>query len=73
MPVRRIPHPKKYLTVSDLRDRWGVSQMFIERGIRLDPQFPTYSQFGDAPKAKRLFDLVDVETYERSRVKQKSA
>jgi hypothetical protein len=68
MVARRTPQPKKYFTCNDLCDRWGVSLMFIERKIRTDPTFPTYMRLGDGPKAKRTFDIDDVEAYERSRV-----
>jgi hypothetical protein len=74
MSARRTPQPKKFFTVTDLRDRWSCSQMFIERKIRNDPSFPPYTRLGDnRPKARRWFDITDIEAYERSRVVARSA
>jgi hypothetical protein len=59
--------PKRYLTVVQLRERWGnVSQMFVERRMRSDPDFPKAMKF---PRGRlRLFDESEVEEYERKAV-----
>jgi hypothetical protein len=73
MVARRTPQAKKYFSVTDLCDRWGVSFMFIERHIRTEPTFPKYVRIGNGPKARRSFDIADIEAYERSLVCAKSA
>jgi predicted DNA-binding transcriptional regulator AlpA len=57
---------KRYLTVAELKQRWGgVSQMFIERRVR-EPGFPQPIRL---PGSRiRLFLESDIEAYERSAV-----
>jgi hypothetical protein len=61
------PKSKRYLTVADLRQRWGnVSQMFVERRLQHDPNFPRPMKF---PGGRlRLFDEEEIEAYERMAV-----
>ena len=55
---------KRYLTVAQLRERYGnVSHMWIERRLKSDPTFPRPKKFGNS--ALRLFDLDEIESYER--------
>jgi len=66
------PKPKRYLTVNELRERWGgVSQMFIERRLQADPSFPKPMRF---PGGRlRLFDEEAIEKYERAAVSKGSS
>jgi predicted DNA-binding transcriptional regulator AlpA len=54
---------KRYLTVPELKERWGgVSQMFVERRVR-EPGFPQPIRL---PGSRiRLFLESDIEAYER--------
>jgi len=65
--VTKKPKSKRYLTVAELRHRWGnVSQMFIERRLQYDPDFPKPMKF---PGGRlRLFDEEAIENYERKAV-----
>jgi hypothetical protein len=65
--VTAKPKPNRYLTVNSLRERWGgVSQMFIERRLQDDPNFPRPMRF---PGGRlRLFDEEAIEKYERAAV-----
>jgi predicted DNA-binding transcriptional regulator AlpA len=57
---------KIYLTTAQLRKRWGgCSHMFIERRMKSDPKFPRPVKLGGRV---RLFDLNQIEAYERSRI-----
>jgi predicted DNA-binding transcriptional regulator AlpA len=54
---------KRYLRVIDLRERWHVSQMFIERRLR-EPDFPKAIRL---PGSRiRLFDETEIEAYEKA-------
>jgi predicted DNA-binding transcriptional regulator AlpA len=56
---------KKYLTVAQLRERYGgVSHMWIERRLKGDPEFPRPVKLGSS--LLRMFDLDEIETYERA-------
>jgi hypothetical protein len=62
--------PKKYLTTRQLRERWGdCSQMFIERKIWHDPNFPKPIRLGHQGGSTRgrirLFAEDEIESYER--------
>ena len=60
--TKREREKKKYLTTSQLRERWGdCSHMTIERKLRDDPRFPKAYRF----TRFRLFDLDEIEEYER--------
>ena len=49
--------------IPQLRRRWGVSAMFIERRLRNDDAFPVPLRF---TKSKiRKFKLSDIEAYEK--------
>jgi hypothetical protein len=69
MVIRTKPNkrPKRFLTVVELRRRWGnVSQQFIERRLVDDPLFPRPMQL---PRGRlRLFDEEKIEEYERRAV-----
>jgi predicted DNA-binding transcriptional regulator AlpA len=53
---------KKYLTAPQLRARWSCSHMLIERRLRDDPEFPQPIRLGSA---RRLWDLSEIEAYEK--------
>jgi predicted DNA-binding transcriptional regulator AlpA len=55
---------KKYLTTPELRERWGVSHMFLERRLN-EPGFPKPVKLGSTPLAHRRWPLDQVEAYER--------
>jgi hypothetical protein len=66
--MTKSSRPKRFITVPELRERWGgVSQMFVERKIKEDPTFPTIYRMS----RHRLFDLDEVEAYERRSVARK--
>jgi hypothetical protein len=55
--------PRRYLTAPQLRERYGGrSEMWLERIMRRDANFPHPIRMG----RYRLWDLVALETYERS-------
>jgi predicted DNA-binding transcriptional regulator AlpA len=55
-----------YLTASQIRERFGVSDMWLWRAMR-DRNFPQPVRFG--PKTSRRFwRVVDVEAWERERI-----
>jgi hypothetical protein len=57
--------PKQYLRVADLKKRWNVSTMFIERRTR-DPDFPKAIRL---PGSRiRLFDEEEVQDYEKKSI-----
>jgi hypothetical protein len=57
-------HNKKYLTAKQLSSRWGdCSLMFIERRLKNDPRMPRPMKF---TQRLRLFDLDQIEAYERA-------
>jgi predicted DNA-binding transcriptional regulator AlpA len=59
-------HAKKFITVPQLRTRWGnCSHMFVERLLASDPKFPRPVKLGSRV---RFFALDEIEAYERSRV-----
>jgi predicted DNA-binding transcriptional regulator AlpA len=60
-------HPdKKYLTAAQLCARYGGrSHMWVERKLKSDPRFPRPKKFGGR---LRLFDLDEIEAYERAAV-----
>jgi predicted DNA-binding transcriptional regulator AlpA len=54
----------KYLTTPQLRERWGVSHMFLQRRLS-EPGFPQPVKLGSTPLAHRKWPLDQVEAYER--------
>jgi hypothetical protein len=57
----------KFISFPDLYERWGVSNMTLERLVKEDPRFPQIYRFG--PRGKfRFFDIAEVERYERASV-----
>ena len=55
----------RYLRVADLKERWNVSTMFIERRTR-QPDFPKAIRL---PGSRiRLFALEEIEAYEKASV-----
>jgi predicted DNA-binding transcriptional regulator AlpA len=59
-------HERKFLTVSQLCARWGVSTMFVERRLRSDPDFPQVYDLG-----KRKFSEQEISEYERRAVRKR--
>ena len=56
---------KQYLRVADLKKRWNVSTMFIERRTRM-PDFPKAIRM---PGSRiRMFDEAEIEAYEKKAV-----
>ena len=51
-----------------LQQRWGVSGMSIERWLANDPSFPKPLRFGDGKMARRFWNIVEIEAWERGRV-----
>jgi hypothetical protein len=57
---------KRYLRVSDLEERWGVSKMTVERVLR-KPDFMKYATPIRLPGSRiRLLDETGIEQYERA-------
>jgi hypothetical protein len=57
---------KRFITFPQLAERWGnCSDMYVERRLRADPNFPKVYRFGGRV---RFLDLTEVERYERSKV-----
>ena len=68
----RPPPGKRYLTAAQLRARYGgVSHMWIERRLRYDPTFPRPVKLGGS--LIRMWDLAEIEAWERSCVLQRRA
>lgn len=61
----------RYLTIGQVRDRFGVSDMWVWRHIR-QYGFPKPVQFG-GPTSARHWVLAAVEAWERDRVRQSSS
>jgi predicted DNA-binding transcriptional regulator AlpA len=62
----------QFLQAGQLRERWGVSHMFIERRLKNDPTFPTPYKFADGPSAWRYWRLDEIEAWERARVARRA-
>lgn len=63
----KIPAPKKFIALGDLRQRYGgVSHMTIERLLQSDPAFPRPIKLN--PKGMRLWCVEELEAYERRKV-----
>jgi predicted DNA-binding transcriptional regulator AlpA len=58
----------RYLSISQVRERYGVSAMWIWRHMR-DRGFPKPVKFG-GPTSARHWRVVDVEQWERERALQ---
>jgi predicted DNA-binding transcriptional regulator AlpA len=72
--MAKPPAPnQKYLTRTQLMERWGVSHMFIERLVKTNPTFPPHMRLGDGRLATRRWRLDEIEAWERSRVAGRSA
>jgi len=71
--AKRPAQNRKYITRKQLQERWSCSHMFIERQVKINPNFPKYSRLGDGPLAQRQWLIEDIEVYERSRVVARSA
>jgi hypothetical protein len=54
--------------MSQLRERWSCSHMFVERRIKTDPTFPPAYRFAVGPSAWRYWRVDEIEQWERSRV-----
>ena len=64
---------EKFITRSQLQQRWGVSHMFIERKLENDPTFPQPYRFGDSKIARRFWKISEIEAWERAQVVAKRA
>jgi predicted DNA-binding transcriptional regulator AlpA len=62
----RVSDDPLYLTVGQVRERFGVTDTWICRHIR-DRGFPQPVRFG--PKSKRFWKLADIEQCERERAR----
>jgi predicted DNA-binding transcriptional regulator AlpA len=61
----RVSDDARYLTVGQVRERFGVSDMWVWRHMR-HHGFPSPIQFG-GPTSARHWLLADIEQWERSR------
>ena len=61
----RVSDDARYLTIGQVRERYGVSDMWIWRHMR-DHGFPRPVQFG-GPTSTRRWLLTDIENWERSK------
>lgn len=66
------PPDRKYLHMSQLRERWGCSHMFVERRLVSDPTFPKPYKFAAGPSAWRYWRLDEIEAWERTRVARRA-
>jgi len=60
--------PPQFITRSQLQQRWGVSHMFVERKLTLDPTFPKPIRLADGKMARRYWNIDEIEAWERGRV-----
>jgi predicted DNA-binding transcriptional regulator AlpA len=67
----RIADDARYLTAGQVRERFGVSDMWIFRHSR-DHGFPRPVQFG-GPTSARHWLIADIENWEHERAKQSAA
>jgi len=58
---------RRFITFAQLRARWSVSHMKVERLLKSDPRFPKVHRFGPRARTRHL-NLSDVEQYERRSV-----
>lgn len=72
MATRNDAEPqRKFITFAGLAKRWECVRMTVENRMRKDPNFPrAYVLPGGRI---RLFDLADVERYERAAVVERKA
>jgi predicted DNA-binding transcriptional regulator AlpA len=63
----RVSDDARYLTAGQLRERYGVSDMWLWRYMR-DHRFPKPVKFGGATSARHWL-LTEVEQWERERTK----
>ncbi len=64
----RVSDDTRYLTIGQVRERFGVSDMWVWRHMR-DHGFPRPVRFGGLTSARHWL-LSDIETWERERAKQ---
>ena len=67
----RVSDDTRYLTIGQVRERFGVSAMWIWRYMRRH-DFPKPVQFG-GPTSARHWLLTEIEQWERERAKQNRA
>jgi predicted DNA-binding transcriptional regulator AlpA len=67
----RVSDDTRYLTIGQVRERFGVSDMWVWRHMR-DHEFPKPVQFG-GPTSARHWLLTDIEQWERDRATQSGA
>jgi predicted DNA-binding transcriptional regulator AlpA len=63
----RVSDDARYLTTGQVRERFGVSDMWVYRYIR-DHGFPKPVKFG-GPTSARRWRLSEIEQWERERIK----
>lgn len=61
----RVSDDARYLSIGQVRERYGVSDMWVYRHTR-DHSFPKPVQFG-GPTSARHWLLTDIEQWERER------
>jgi predicted DNA-binding transcriptional regulator AlpA len=62
-PDKAMP---RLLGIPELKQRWGVSNMFIERRLRSDPDFPTPLRFTGS-KIRKFYEN-EIEAYEKKAI-----
>jgi predicted DNA-binding transcriptional regulator AlpA len=67
----RVSDDTRYLTIGQVRERFGVSDMWVWRHMRAHG-FPRPVQFG-GPTSARHWLITDIETWERERAKRTGA
>jgi predicted DNA-binding transcriptional regulator AlpA len=61
--VEKSDNPR-YVTAGDIRERFGVSDMWIRRRIA-DSDFPKPIKFAPSQTSRRFWRLADIEAWER--------
>ena len=64
----RVSNDARYLTIGQVRERFGVSDMWVWRHMR-HHGFPRPVQFG-GPTSARHWLITDIEQWERERAKR---
>jgi hypothetical protein len=60
------PTDKKWIGATKLCERWNdCSNMFIERKLQTDPDFPKPTKMGHGEGAWRMWALDEIEAYEK--------
>jgi predicted DNA-binding transcriptional regulator AlpA len=67
-PRVRVSDDARYLTVSQIRERLGVSDMWIMRRTA-DANFPKAIKFASGKCAPRYWPIADIEAWEAERTR----